>query len=328
MFIRIGTFVGHKGAVWQARISSDATLAVTGSADFTALVLPLRRPNQPWFDWKLTTTLALYRKVWDTHTGENLHTFQHAHIVRAVALPSQPRPSIVATGGAEKKLRIFDLSAASRPASPNSSLPNGSAVTNGHVNGVSDKSAASYEIGPGVHGGTIKSIVWTSDPNVLVTAADDKKIRWWDLRSRSLICEFELDGVVGSCELNAAATVNPPSTASLLAEAANPTSGINGVNGSHGGINGTDRAASGGGPVLSVAAGKRVYFFDGLEPNRLAKTFEMPYEVASVALHPDQQRFVTGCSGDTWVRMHDFEDGKELGAFCSLSHCCSPRSFS
>jgi len=33
---RIGTFLGHKGAVWQSRISSDASVAITGSGDFTA----------------------------------------------------------------------------------------------------------------------------------------------------------------------------------------------------------------------------------------------------------------------------------------------------
>ena len=100
------------GAVWSARLSEDATLAATGSADFSA-------------------------KVWDTFTGETLHTLQHNHIVRAVAFPPHEKPQILATGGMEKKLRVYDLSrAANAPA------------TNG-ING--NDSTPSYEIGDGVH---------------------------------------------------------------------------------------------------------------------------------------------------------------------------------
>jgi hypothetical protein len=33
---RIGTFFGHKGAVYQARLSPDTQYAATASADFTA----------------------------------------------------------------------------------------------------------------------------------------------------------------------------------------------------------------------------------------------------------------------------------------------------
>lgn len=241
----IGTFIGHKGAVWQARLSSDATLAATGSADFSA-------------------------KVWDTHTGEALHTLQHNHIVRAVAFPNQPHPQILATGGMEKKLRIFDLSRSSS-ASSSPTNPYGPS---------SSASPPSYEIGPGVHGGTVKSIVWGPDRNILITAAEDKRIRWWDLRTRSTIGEFAVEGAVGTCELD---------------NTAGEGSGV-------------------GGGVLSVAAGNSVYFFDSMQPAALIKSVKTPYEIASVAVHGAQRKFVTGGSSqnDTWVRVWDFDEEKEL----------------
>ena len=247
----IGTFIGHKGAVWQARLSTDGTLAATASADFSA-------------------------KVWDTTTGDALHTLQHNHIVRAVAFPGQPRPPILATGGAEKKLRIFDLSSSSTASSPNGQTNGTDGATN----------APSYEVGPGVHGGTIKSIIWGKDLNTLITAADDKKIRWWDLRDRRPIGEYTVQGEVGSCELD--------------------TSGGNFSWPEN------DETVSDG--VLSVAAGKSVYFFHGKQPGTLIKTVETKNQVASVAFHAGARRFVTGGGiGDTWVRVWDFDEEKELG---------------
>lgn len=80
----VGTFLGHKGAVWSARLSGgEAAKAVTGSADFSA-------------------------KVWDTFSGQCLETFPHDHIVRAVAIDEQGGK--ILTGGHEKKVRLFDLS--------------------------------------------------------------------------------------------------------------------------------------------------------------------------------------------------------------------------
>lgn len=91
------------------------------------------------------------RKIWDTFTGDPLHSFPHNHIVRSVAI--SPSASHLLTGGQEKKARIFDLG---RPDAEPDVL-------------VSDGSGTS-------HDGTVKSVVWVGD-HTGVTAGEDGLIK-------------------------------------------------------------------------------------------------------------------------------------------------------
>ncbi|XP_057314816.1 serine-threonine kinase receptor-associated protein-like [Hydractinia symbiolongicarpus] len=78
----IGTFEGHKGAVWGATLNKTASLAATAAADFTA-------------------------KVWDAIKGEERTSFSHKHIVKTVDFSQDDKKLL--TGSNEKKMRIFDV---------------------------------------------------------------------------------------------------------------------------------------------------------------------------------------------------------------------------
>jgi serine-threonine kinase receptor-associated protein len=85
MLYRIGSFIGHKGAVWGATITGNAELAATAGSDFTA-------------------------KLWDANTGSELQTFEHKHIVRSVDFSSINKEWLL-TGSNEKLIKIYDVTA-------------------------------------------------------------------------------------------------------------------------------------------------------------------------------------------------------------------------
>lgn len=123
----VGTFEGHKGAVWGVALNSDATRAATGAADFIA-------------------------KVWDAESGDEIHSFQHKHIVKSVNFSKDG--NLFATGSNEKLVRIFDLN---KPeADPQ--------VYSGHTSG-------------------IRHVIFFREDTHLITCADDKTIRVWDRTS-------------------------------------------------------------------------------------------------------------------------------------------------
>lgn len=143
-------------------------------------------------------------------------------------------------------------------------------------------------VGQDVHQGFIKAIVWTYDPNVLVTAGDDRVVRWWNLYDKSVIQELKVNGDIGSCEFNNAYRNQTVYDQNAIGE---------------------------GMPVLAIAAGKTVFFYGGKDARQLLKSVNLPYEAASVALHAKQRKFVVGGSkeNNTWARVYDYDNEQEIG---------------
>lgn len=182
----IGTFEGHKGAVWSCCLDANALRAATASADFST-------------------------KVWDALTGDALHSFEHKHIVRACAFSEDTH--LLLTGGAEKILRIYDLN---RPDAP----PKEVDKSPGSVRSVawlhSDQTILSSCTDMGgvrlwdVRTGKIVQTLDTKSPMTsaevsqdgrYITTADGSTVKFWDANHYGLVKSYDMPCNVESASL-------------------------------------------------------------------------------------------------------------------------------
>ncbi|XP_023017348.1 serine-threonine kinase receptor-associated protein wmd [Leptinotarsa decemlineata] len=182
----IGTFEGHKGAVWGVALNADATRAASGAADFTG-------------------------KVWDAISGEVLHSFQHNHIVKSVDFSRDS--GMMVTGSNEKLVRIFDLN---KPeASPE--------VFSGHTSGIrhvlffrddthlvscaDDKTLRVWDRSTGKE---VQKVDFSSSPNSMeiskdgsvLTVAYSNRVAFLEAQTLTKIREFSVPSTVSSASLH------------------------------------------------------------------------------------------------------------------------------
>lgn len=104
-------------------------------------------------------------------TGEELHSFQHNHIVKTVAFDSQSQHLV--TGNNEKLIRVYDL----------------------------NQPIQSPEVFKG-HSGNIKRALFCRNDQYLISCAEDKSIRVWDRRSGQEVQHLDFPANPNSIEIS------------------------------------------------------------------------------------------------------------------------------
>ncbi|MBA0626021.1 hypothetical protein Godav_003754 [Gossypium davidsonii] len=182
----IGTFEGHKGAVWSVCLDTNALRAASGSADFTA-------------------------KVWNALTGDILHSFEHKHIVRACAFSEDTR--LLLTGGIEKVLRIYDLNHPEAPLREVDKSP-GSVRTVSWMHSDQTLLSSCTDMGGvrlwDVRSGKIVQTLETKSPVTsaevsqdgrYITTADGATVKFWDADHFGLVKSYNMPCTVESASL-------------------------------------------------------------------------------------------------------------------------------
>lgn len=230
----IGTFLGHKGAIWYSKLSTNWMWAITASADFTV-------------------------KVWNATTGDVMASLGHNHIVRTCDFHPQINSLqtlegvLIVTGGDERKIRIWDAENALVKREWDVLLDGNTTI--------------SY----------IKALLWISR-NIIISASissTDSYLNWWD------ISDSDND---------------PPKTLHTLQ--LGPSLGQ--VSAERGWI---------------VASVQDCVYFINTDTAEIEIKHQLEYQVSACSVNSDKSKFVTGCSDDTWVRLHCIKTGEVLDTY-------------
>ncbi|KAJ2035704.1 hypothetical protein IW146_008627 [Coemansia sp. RSA 922] len=181
----LGTFLGHKGAVWSAMLNTDTSRAVTASADYTA-------------------------KVWNAFTGQELVSLPHNHIVKSADFANND--VTVITGSQDKSVRIFDIT---RPDQPSTAVAHSAPVRsvkwsrhkNVVVSAGDDKRINILDLRAPTAVKTleiddnISNISLTSDGRIL-SCASGKRIIVWDVDAFKVVKDIAMDYEVSVAAVN------------------------------------------------------------------------------------------------------------------------------
>jgi WD40 repeat protein/serine/threonine protein kinase len=167
---RVGSFKRNDAEVWSVSFLDSETRFAAAS-----------------HDWKVA--------IWDTTANEPVHIIEaHDNAVQAVSFANTPRGPMIATGGADKSVKLWkgDSFESVRRYKGHSDFvstlairPDGSSLASAGLDGNiriwSTKSQSTLRRLYG-HKGRVGGLAFAPTSDVLVSAGDDGKVRLWDLK--------------------------------------------------------------------------------------------------------------------------------------------------
>eukprot|EP00850_Spirogloea_muscicola_P019770 SM000199S05397 [mRNA] locus=s199:56363:57782:+ [translate_table: standard] len=151
------------------------------------------------------------RRVWDALSGDELHLFEHKHIVRTIAFSQDSR--LLLTGGHERMLRVFDLNAPEAPPSTIEGLAGPVRCVTWHADdrlilsslsdlgGVSIWDVRTKAVVASLATGSPCTSVEVSRDGRFITTADNFDVKFWDANSFELVKSYKLAVPVESASL-------------------------------------------------------------------------------------------------------------------------------